>query len=146
MRSLKDILILGKIPALERVVYGNTLAQWFAAVVAALVVSFVLVHAKARTLKWIREKSASTNALWDDDASTLVSKTQTGCFKKAAIASFSPPAAFLTYPRTLRKVGGGTQPRSNRFLTSSKFFYGERCKKRGPARMLQLQRNNMRRG
>ncbi len=100
MRSLEDILILGKIPALERVVYGNTLAQWFAAVVAALVVSFVLVHAKARTLKWIREKSASTNALWDDDASTLVSKTQT--FVLLGLAS-TLLAQTLRLPRGLER-------------------------------------------
>jgi hypothetical protein len=82
-----------------------------------------IVHANAEVASLASDKDRRDRKL--DPLYKLhlssVKQYQKGCFKKPPIASFSPPAAFLTYTSTLRKVGGGFSLALDAFLQAASF-------------------------
>lgn len=100
MTTFNPLFPFEKVPVLERMVYGNTLGHWVVVVSAAVVLPFVLVFLKTHLLHWIRQKSAQTQALWDDDAAHVISQTRT--FVLVGL-TFTLLAQTLSLPKALQR-------------------------------------------
>ena len=87
MTTFNRLIDFNTVPFLERVVYGNTVQAWLAALVCALVLAFVLVRLKVYAIDLIRAAAARTRVKWDDDASSVLSRTK--AFVLAGVAFYA---------------------------------------------------------